>query len=225
MKITKSFQVKSAPLSSGEAYVVVNTDTLDRDGEVVVPKGLNDKEYRKNPIVLWMHDQTQPVGTTVSMSRMDREIGAHMRFAKRPAGFEGPFMPDFVRALVEDGVIRGASVSFEAQAAGIRNPTKADIEKYGSEVRRVFSHWKLLEWSFVSIGANPDALVVAAEKSFADRDMVRKWCGGSLPESVDIPTPRRRVQIVVPAMKSAPRVDTRAIRIEIARQRGALRVD
>lgn len=223
MRHTKRFAINDATtLAQGEAYVVINTDTLDRDGEVVIPRGANWKDYLRDPIVLWQHDHADPIGTTLALTRMDRAISAHMRFAKRPDWYEGAFRPDFIRALVADRVIRAASVSFESTPDGTRTPTKKDREQYGDGVRRVFSHWKLLEWSFVSVGANPDALVVAAEKSGADRATVKAWTGeevGEIPAVV-----RKRVRIVVPAMPARSDI-AKATRIEIARQRGALRLD
>ena len=60
----------------GMFKATISTDSVDRDGEVMVPAGMNAKDYEPNPVLLWNHDTSQPVGRAVTLKRADREIVA-----------------------------------------------------------------------------------------------------------------------------------------------------
>ena len=48
----------------------VSTDAIDRDGEVVVPRGIDKTHFQKNPVVLWAHDyRTMPIGKALWTTR------------------------------------------------------------------------------------------------------------------------------------------------------------
>lgn len=42
---------------------------VDRDGEVIDPKGLDVKDFIKNPVLLLLHDPNKPIGRVMSLTR------------------------------------------------------------------------------------------------------------------------------------------------------------
>jgi HK97 family phage prohead protease len=153
----------------------ITTETIDRDGEVLVSQGMDATEFEKNPVVFYNHDYAQPVGRITNLRRGDGKVDATIEFAKRPEGFEGSYFPEFVESLVEQGIVKGISVGFVPLPGGVRRPNKKDQDDYGETVRQVYSKWKLLEVSVAPLPANATALVSAVRKGLVDRDDVVKW--------------------------------------------------
>lgn len=111
--------------------------------------GLRFENYRRNPVVMWAHDSTGrspsgglPVGRTLSISRAsDGGIVAEFEF------LEDDSFAQRIRNAWDKGFLQAASISWlpietrPAEGGGIR------------DVRA-----ELLEWSIVSVPADPDAL-------------------------------------------------------------------
>ena len=153
----------------------ISTETIDRDGEVLVAQGMDSSEFDKNPVVFYNHDYAQPVGKVTDLRRGKGKVDATIEFAKRPDDFEGAYFPEFVESLVEQGVVKGISVGFLPQPGGVRKATQKDREDYGDNVRQVFSKWKLLEVSVAPLPANSTALVSAIRKGAVDPAHVDRW--------------------------------------------------
>jgi len=153
----------------------ISTETIDRDGEVLVAQGMDSSEFDKNPVVFYNHDYAQPVGKVTDLRRGKGKVDATIEFAKRPDEFEGAYFPEFVESLVEQGVVKGISVGFLPQPGGVRKATQKDREDYGDNVRQVFSKWKLLEVSVAPLPANSTALVSAIRKGAVDPAHVDRW--------------------------------------------------
>ena len=47
---------------------VITAETLDRDGEVLIPSGMNSKEFEQNPVLFWNHDYALPVGKSLGVA-------------------------------------------------------------------------------------------------------------------------------------------------------------
>jgi len=151
----------------------ITTNAIDRDGEVVIPAGMNSKEYERNPVLLYAHDASKPIGKMLGMRRNDDGIEADFALAPRPETHEGVWLPDTVAALMRFGALRGVSIGFAPQPGGMRVASKADTERYGTGVKRVFSKWTLFEVSVVSIPANQEALISAVEKGIVSSASVK----------------------------------------------------
>ena len=74
------------------ARAVINTPREDREGDVIVPRGVHLENYRNNPVVLWEHglgELTRPIAKCqqpdgklaldVSDPRIDQCAGAVLR--------------------------------------------------------------------------------------------------------------------------------------------------
>lgn len=129
---------------SGRFRVVISTDDLDRQGEVVDQNGWDLAPYLTNPVVLWAHDYySLPIGMCDKIGLDDvgggkKGLVAEGRFAPEAAN---PFAQQ-VRKLYDAGIVRTTSVGFIAQEMQGNTVTKAE----------------LLEFSFVPVPANPYAL-------------------------------------------------------------------
>ena len=186
----------------GDLVAKITTESIDRDGEVLVPQGMNSKDYDNNPVLFWNHD-----------------------YAKRPEGFEGDFFPAFAETLVRQGIVRGVSVGFLPENNGMRNATKGDRAKYGPSVKRVFNKWKLLEVSLAPLPANQDALVQAVGKGLVDGILVKKFLGVDCPnQKIVLNTPRKRYALnLTDSSDAREQAEIQmTVRAEVARHTGQI---
>lgn len=139
-------------LGEDEVEVVMSTGDIARDGHVLDPGGADLASYRSNPVILWQHDPKTPVATATDVAVDGNKIRARIRFASVGISHDA----DRVRGLVKDGIINAVSVGFDPLDGKPLDPKKP---KGGQH----FTRWALLECSFVSIPADPGALVTARE--------------------------------------------------------------
>lgn len=227
------FKAADAPAGATRFTATITTATLDRDNEVMIPDGMNAKEYEANPVLLYSHDTARPIGKMLKMRRGDASIDADFALAPRPDGHEGEWFPDTVGALIRFGAIRGVSIAGAAAPGGLRTATKADRERFGEAVTRVFSRWKLLEISVVSVPANAEALISAVSKGLVTRERLASMgidAPAPSPEGSNISNSRAVMLPVRHTIRvSLPRLGgddlRKAARIGLARARGRFRID
>ena len=212
--------IRKAAGKASTFVATITTDSVDRDGEVVVPAGMNSKDYERNPVLLYEHDVLKPIGKMLKMRRMDRGIEAEFALAPRPDTHDGEWLPDTVAALMDFGALNTMSIGFLGLEA--RPASKADTERYGQGVRRVYGKWKLLEVSVVSVPANQDAIITAVRKGLCSR-AAAKALGVIVPEAPEPIRRSYRVSVAVPALGDMDRA--RIVRDEMARARGRLYAD
>lgn len=146
--------------------IMISTIAEDRDGDVIIPEGVELANYQKNPAVLYGHDSRDlPVGATTSL---DVQPGRGLRARWR--WLEGDARAARVRNAFDQGVLRAASVGFRALEAEPRGDGRGFI----------FRRWELLEWSLVPIPANPQAL--------RQLKCLGLDCGGSDLKLIDVPS-------------------------------------
>lgn len=164
---------------AGERAVaaVITTNAIDRDGEIVLQNGVDLSDFEANPIVLFNHDRSQPpVGKCVAIKRNGDSIEAKAVFADRPANHEGPWLPDVLLSLFQQGVLKAFSIGFMSKG---RSPNDAERKVYGPGLQYVHEKTKLLEFSVVTLPANQEAIATAVSKGLiteADASVVTK-CG------------------------------------------------
>lgn len=148
--IRKYVRAAFKQLPDDEVEVVISTAALARDGDILIPQGCRLENYIANPIVLWGHDTDCPIGTSEDIVISADQITARVRFA--PPGISAK--ADEIRGLVKAGIIRTVSVGFDPIDGEPLDPKKP---KGGQRI----TDWELLEWSFVSVPADPGAVVTA----------------------------------------------------------------
>ncbi len=128
---------------------LVSTDSVDRDGDVIVAAGWQLDNYRKNPVVLWAHRYDElPVAKALALEITDHGLLAMMQFADHELAQD-------VFALYAGGFLRAFSVGFRALEYG---PRKDETSRGW-----LISKAELMEFSCVPVPANQDALVLASK--------------------------------------------------------------
>lgn len=143
----KSFGLieKAAKLKEGEVEFVVSTDAWDAHGERINIEGIDLKDYKKNPVVLWGHDGFNlPIAKATKIWKEGNKLMARAQFYLKDE------FPTKVYNYILDGYLNAVSIG-------------GQIEEWGHDGLTV-SKMVMKEFSVVSIPANQEALVTA--KSF-----------------------------------------------------------
>lgn len=135
----------------GTLSVAVATDTsVDRDGEIVDPAGLDLTNFLKNPVLLYAHDyRSDPIGKVISIKREGSRILFTPEFA---VGISERAKQYF--ELCKQGFLNAFSIGFIPKEW-------ADRDDGTGNRTRVFTKSELLEISLVPVPANPNALILA----------------------------------------------------------------
>jgi hypothetical protein len=172
-------------VSSGERSDVswISTEDPDRVGDVVVAKGMNDGQFRLNPIVTLNHCYSMPpVGRSLWRKLVKdgplHGIKAKTLYPPRPASWaEGKDWPaDVAFSLVQADLLRGKSIGFlpvkvhvpDAQEKRQRLDDRGQAEKGNgspNEINLVIDEWILLEYACVVLPAQQNAVVESVSKS------------------------------------------------------------
>ncbi len=193
----------------GERAVVarISTTSVDRDGDVILPSGLDSRNFEKNPVVLMMHNnQKLPLGRAVSLDKTTDAVIAKAVMERRPPSLPSniEWQPDTILDLFKQGAPLGFSVGFKIKDNGARPATGKDRRRFGEDVMRVITQWELLEFSVVPIPANQDALLMAVSKCATP---VGSWTK----EALGLPT-KAKVR-VLPRRRPALRIDPPKLRV------------
>jgi hypothetical protein len=149
----------------------ISTEAVDRAGDVVRASGMDDREYRQNPIVTLEHDYTRPpVGRCLWCRRIHKGdtvgVQAKTHYPPRPEtlGDAELWPPDAVFAHIQAGLLVGKSIGFLPLKT--HTPDTAEVRRNGwpEGVRLVIDRWLLLEYACVSIPANPLSVVERVSK-------------------------------------------------------------
>jgi hypothetical protein len=136
----------------------VSTSEIDRDQEVLLPEGLDDRNYRANPVVLWSHSYSNPdhvIGKNIWIVRGEdgTSLIAKTIFAKHP------FADQVYRGYVED-IGDGIGPLLKMWSVGFIPLEWEDNPKGMKGVRRLYTAWEIIEYSAVPIGSNRNALTL-----------------------------------------------------------------
>lgn len=142
---------------NGIVSVAVATDaSIDRDGEIVDPKGLDTQNFERNPVLLWAHDYRQePIGKVLEI----RKEGDRVLFQPQLAIDISPRAKMYFE-MIKAGILSAFSIGFIPKEW-------SDRDNGSGGKNRVFTKSELLEISLVPVPANPNALVLA--RSFASK--------------------------------------------------------
>ena len=175
-------KVKASQNEPSDPHIFdITVQSPDRDKEVILVDGLDIGNYTDIPVVL--ADHTLSIQAIIGRSKWIRKYGDRLRakviYAPTQLGQE-------VKALVEGGFIRGASIRF-IPYEWTEEPDK--IKAFGfdpDKVVRVYTKSELLEWSLVAVPSNPKAMTTAdigrAETKTIDEDEKVEQTGDEKPE-------------------------------------------
>lgn len=152
-----TFDARAEPVG-GEGSRVIrfvgSTPDVARDGGILEADGWETEAYLRNPVFLYAHDHSGlPVGRTVTLKGEKTGLEFDVEFAPRDVH---PFA-DTVFRLYQTGFLRGVSVGFRTLETRVPS---SDEKARGAEW--VSTRHELLELSAVPVGADSNALAVAA---------------------------------------------------------------
>jgi hypothetical protein len=183
-----AFRYRKALLARGPSEVLpgeradvswISTEDPDRTREVVVARGMNDSQFKQNPIVTMQHAYWMPpVGRSlwrkvVRLTAADgpgsqpvHGVKAKTVYPGRPADWpQGKDWPaDVALALVQADLLRGKSIGF--LPTKVHPPRTKELEEHAwSNVDLVIDEWVLLEYACTFLPAQQNAVVEAVSKS------------------------------------------------------------
>lgn len=132
--------------SDGLVSFIASTASEDRMGDVIRQDGWDLKAYKKNPVVLFGHDHSKPIGKAHNIRVKDGALTADFEFASA----EVDEFAAKIGRMVKAGYLNAVSVGFQ--------PLEVKPRKNGGYE---FLKSELLEISVVSVPANSEALAFA----------------------------------------------------------------
>jgi HK97 family phage prohead protease/HK97 family phage major capsid protein len=138
---------------------VLSDATPDRYGDIIDPKGWQIEAFKKNPIALFAHDKSFPIGTWEDVRVSNTDLRAHLKLA--PLGTSSRI--DEIRRLIEAKILRASSVGFRPIKFESIDPN----DRFGMNGTRYLQH-ELVETSVVAVPANPNALAVVKSLNISE---------------------------------------------------------
>lgn len=160
---THFFQMELKAVENRDNALVIegfaSTPDVDRHKDIVEPSAFDAalEMYKKNPVLLFQHDQNRPVGNVTSVTITDKglKVTAEVRDAE-------------IKEMVSDGRLRAFSIGFVPLATELRNadgtafdPMKQNV--WDADLIRVIKSLDLAEISIVSVPSNGNALFTMAK--------------------------------------------------------------
>lgn len=131
---------KASKLAEGEVEFVVSTGAWDSHGERINVDGIDLKDFKKNPVVLWGHDGFNlPIAKATKIWKEGNKLMARAQFYLKD---------DFANKVynyIVDGYLKAVSIG-------------GMVQEWGSDGLTI-SKMLMKEFSVVSIPANQEALV------------------------------------------------------------------
>lgn len=153
------------------ARAIINTAAIDREGEQIIPSGVQTDNYAQNPVVMWGHGLegiTIPIAKcehpdgTLAIRKNDREIEGTSYFSPRIKESEQIF------ALIDEGIVRGTSIHVA--------PLTRQMKRFNGQPYVSIDESDLLEWSWGAIPVNPQAIAKVLSR--------KRLCGSPLSQTI-----------------------------------------
>jgi HK97 family phage major capsid protein/HK97 family phage prohead protease len=142
--------------AGGPLTFVLSDATKDRMGDIIDPKGWQLDNFKSNPMALFNHNSSFPIGTWEDVKVQGGRLIGKLKLAARGTSDR----IDEIISLVEQGILRAVSVGF------------SPIERKPLDDGGIrFTKQELLETSLVSIPANPAAVQLAKSLHVSDATM------------------------------------------------------
>jgi HK97 family phage prohead protease len=177
---------------------IVSTARVDRENDTIDPAGWELADYKKNPVVLWVHDHwSPPIGNARNIYLDGDVLRSMCEFTPEdmnPFGYQ-------IYRLYQGGYMHACSAGFQPIEYNYD-----ETRKYGINFKRQ----SLLEYSCVPVPANPDALAVARSKGLKT-DLLKAWAERALDEHPTTDDARHQLEV----LRNLSTTDGRALIIEI----------
>lgn len=173
--VTKGVESYQQEFSEGEraSIDIITAAVRDRDGEMVLPQGIDLTDYRKNPVVIWGHKHSDglPIGKNIwiKYDKVKNALIAKTQYADHtfanevyeyrknfPLGISIGFIP-------KEWIDKDEFDDVTLKSIGL---TKKDV----AGVNRIFTKCSLLEYSLVNIPSVADATMLAINKGLMSKE-------------------------------------------------------
>lgn len=159
------FQTKAEELEERTVRFKISSEVVDRDGDILIAKGCDFENFKKNPVFLGFHNQHDyPLGIPKNWGVENKSVYCDVYFptieelSSNPAeASEKAKLVDFTYNCYKTGMLNAVSVGFIAK----------DLEPNKETGGYIIKDWELLEFSAVAVPANQDAIAQAV-KSFGE---------------------------------------------------------
>jgi HK97 family phage prohead protease len=140
--------ITNVAVDSGKLNFILSTAAIDRHGDTVAQAGWKLDNYKRNPVVLFGHDQASPpVGKAPYVAvEGDKLVAKGVEFTPKDLSPFGYMIGEMYR----QGFMNAVSVGFL--------PGKFKFAEGRGEMAIDFEEQELLEFSAVPVPANPEAL-------------------------------------------------------------------
>lgn len=152
-----------------QVLVNCSADGVDRQGDIVVQAGIDTSSFMKTGgTVLWQHDPDQPIAKAIDIGLDGGQLRSLVQFPKEGASAKA----DEIYNLIREGVVNATSIGFA--------PVKWEpIDPKEPWSGRKYTQIDLMEFSFVSVPAMPDATIIARSASGEKDEDAAFKCGAS----------------------------------------------
>ena len=171
----------------------ITTDVVDREGDVVDPKGIIVSNYKNNAVMQWAHKYDElPLGKSVEMwaNRIKSVSKDGEPVEQEAIQAAVVFQPDsnyhesysglrgsMVRRMYLTGFLNAVSIGFDPQEWEELERKIEEGNDKGVIISMTdgtrFLSWELLEFSAVPVPANPQALMQRSKEFGIDRKMIK----------------------------------------------------
>ncbi len=144
------------PVSDRVLRFVISTPNPDRENDTIALDGWELVNYRRNPVVLWGHEQgCLPIGKALDIEIEDGALKASVEFVPADVPHIGD-KAEAVLRLCQAGFLSATSVGFRPLDYDIADE-RDDGEGWFPPMD--FKRQELLEFSIVTVPANAEALI------------------------------------------------------------------
>jgi hypothetical protein len=145
----------------------ITTDNIDREGDVILSRGMNDSQFKINPIVTLEHNYTvPPVGKSIWRKIIKQGpiagIKAKTIYPNKPPEWNGDWPSDIAFSLIKAGLLQGKSIG--ALPTKIHFPTNKELDVYGKSCKLIVDEWMLIEYACTLLPVQQNAVVEAVSK-------------------------------------------------------------
>jgi hypothetical protein len=173
-----AFRYRKATMAKGPSEVLpgeradvswITTEDPDRTREVVRARGMNDSQFKLNPLVTLQHAYTlPPIGRSlwrkVVRDGSMQGVKAKTQYPVKPEAWQGTWPADIALCLVQADLLRGKSIGF--LPTKVHSPTETERQANDwKDVDLVIDEWILLEYACTFLPAQQNAIVEAVSKS------------------------------------------------------------
>ena len=178
-KIFKSdtMEIKSVDKEKREVTAIASKEITDRDGDIVRIDGIDIKNYKKNPVILFAHDHWGlPIAKAIKVWKEDNKfLMVKMKFVEADISPMG----DTVYKLIQKDYLKSLSIGFRIDWEKAERLEKSNGYDFKST--------ELFEISIVPVPANPAALVQSKSiKEAMDNKIINNEEYEELNKAIDI---------------------------------------